>query len=103
MVLPPLPPSTSDVPWPAYVHKAYANLKQIYTSALNALQKEAEGRQIMFHVETIERDAMPVLDALHRTREFGVQEFSDWVLDLEERFDTLRLQAENAKDIAAGR
>ena len=103
MPFPSLPLSTSTATWPPYVHAASANLQQIYENASRALQNEAEGRRIIFHLETIESDVIPVLYALEQTHEFRIAGFADWVRDLGRAFATLQVHAENARNTAIGR
>jgi len=103
MSFPPLPPPLSVTPWPPYVHRACSNLQSIYDSAARALQSETEGNRLTFHLETIERDAIPVLFALQDTRDFGVPLFSEWVLNLARAFERLRVRLEESQSEANGR
>jgi mannitol-1-phosphate/altronate dehydrogenase len=64
---------------------------------------EAESHRVHLHLETIERDAIPILTALQDTREYPVASFAEWVIELARTFATLQVDLEQANATLLGR
>ncbi|THU81050.1 hypothetical protein K435DRAFT_809401 [Dendrothele bispora CBS 962.96] len=70
--IPALPSATAGQgSWPPNVHQAYQALSNIYLSAVQALQSDSEASRLSFHLETIIKDALPLLLAF----EEGIDNF----------------------------
>jgi hypothetical protein len=91
-ILPHFPPCTmAHTPWPANFLVAYDTLSDIYRCAYCILnQEDADPLQLMFHLEAITADAIPLLEA------FEVDprgpEVQDWLSDAATLLGSLSVQ-----------
>lgn len=69
--------------WPANVYKAHEVMSDVYRRAFRILrQDESDPLQLLFHIDAVSSDAIPLLEALENSEaELGFRFSMPWLLD----------------------